>query len=585
MTSVTGTLATAAIGADPGPPEPDLRWTPDEVLTLIAADHKTLPDDVARSTRYLSLRAGSTREERDDLARLTVATLNDLSGSPVPIVLVPGGDDAAPTVAGTAAVRVGEALIRVDVSRLGTTFARTWERLGVPEPYWHGDALVPTHGIKYVEYGHFTDAGGNKYAPPRRSKGDRWTTTEVRREPTDEEYVAEHGFVVRSAAGRDAYKAVFARMVDQRTGDRGSDVPVVDADWFIGQTLADYRRDPGYHDFLGFDDLKSWKRLAGVVEDPKVVDESFLTELRGAVAHSTVTNEDVVRRIVQLDKVGGEVWFTNDSNQREVDDPGQFDAADATVNLVDLPKKLRFQAIESLAHKANGYVLKGLFNNRGVRQDVAPDFIASDSTAPFADRRVHTGLCFRCHCRGKAGGFKPVDDWARDKFNVGPNFLASKDHRIREGVLENYARRLERPLDRSRARFADALAETAGLTTERYSEVLEVVWRRWVEGPVDVADAARRLGCTEKRLTDVLTGEDVAAPLRAKGEGKEVIAKAVVEVTTKQHPLLGAFRPDKAGKTERLPAIRWQRIFQRGADAVSGVNQPFVVRDGKEVRP
>lgn len=548
--------------------QPDIRQSPDDVLVEVAADHARLPPGRADYSRYISLRNFDTKAKRDENAKLVASQLNALSRRPGIAPLISAGDRRLAGDA-PAVVRVSETLLRIYTPDFGPVFAWQWERLGAVDPFWHGSTLIPTDGFKVEEYGFWISQDGSRQeGGSPKDKNAVWVTTREERVPTDRVAIWQRGFFLRTEAGREAFKAIMPRFVDYRSKLPGTDTPVVDADWLIGQVSVSFGRDPGYHDFLGFNNLKEWEALVGLVRDPKIVDAAFLTELLEAVAESTVTQKETLRRIVHLDKPGGDVWLTLDTNQRVA----KFNpVANPLESLGDEYVKLA-QAIEALGHLSNGYVAMGLFNAQdGKRQDVAPDTIASDNTAPFADRRVHEGLCMRCH----VSGFQPLKSWIRDVQNYRPNAVGTKDEKKRRQLQDSYVtRRLEPYLDGSRTRYANAVNETAGWTPLAYSAALKATWKDYVEDAVTVDMAARRLGVTTERFKRAIVAADLADKLKAAGKDAAEIELAVYDVTSKMDPKLGVFR-----KGEALSAVLFQQGYQRFADAIYGVARPYSVKE------
>jgi hypothetical protein len=102
-----------------------------------------------------------------------------------------------------------------------------------------------------------------------------------------------------------------------------------------------------------------------------------------------------------------------------------------------------------------------------------------------------------------------------------------------------------------------------------------------VEDPVKLTSAARRLGVTDRQLKDALTAKGLQDELRRAGRTEREIAEAVAVVTTRQDPLLSVYRPDKDGNLvgDPLPAVTFQDVFQRAADAVHGAVRPFDIRE------
>lgn len=550
--------ASAAFGAEAYTPA-----TPDDVYVQVAADLKTLPDAQAQYARYASLRVHPTEKERDDVARLFTAQLHDLSRRPGIFPLI--GKDKVGTLG---VARVSPTLLRFDVTWFGPHFFDAYERLDEQEPYYHGDSLVPTEGYKEVEYGYWVrrSTGEQRSGGNRKHRDEYWVTSRVEKEPTEKDAVLVRGFFLRTEAGKEAFRYIQSRMVDPRNLFGGTQVPVIDADWFISQTAADVDRTPGYHDFLDFDTLADWERVVGLVRDPKAIDPVFLTELREAVSKSGVANKEVFRRVVHYEKAGGDVWYTLDSNQRRSKGDPRFNP------FSEFGPGLKTQAIEALGHLRNGFVAKGLFNGDGVRQDVAPDFIATDSTAPYQDTRVHTGLCFRCH----VSGFQDFKMYVRDKLNANKSFLGTTDPRKAQDLFDAYVTtRLEPFLEGSRARYAAAMMAATGWTPIQYSQALRTYWKEYAEKPVTVESSARRLGLAEEQWKRKLVVQDEVDAFRLKDGGHtDAECEAFrLKITSKHDTNLGLLR-----EGDSVEPIVFQQVFQRAADVAYGVARPVAIK-------
>ena len=222
-----------------------------------------------------------------------------------------------------------------------------------------------------------------------------------------------------------------------------SQCPIVRADWFVWNTAIQADRNPGYYDFIGVKNKKDFDALVGY--DEKLQKSARRVELLEAVADSTVTLQP--RRIGAFPAISGWYWQTFDSRQ----------SVDEKNPLRILNGGFKFDAQEVFGHLPNGIFAWGLFDDKGVRQDAAPDFIASDATAHGTDRRVHNNLsCVRCHAG--SGGVQPVDGWARSLF-TGALKLQSPDYEKLKDLRQKYLRDLEGPMEDSRRTYARAIAQ------------------------------------------------------------------------------------------------------------------------------
>jgi len=290
-----------------------------------------------------------------------------------------------------------------------------------------------------------------------------------------------------------------------------SPCPIVRADWFVWQTALQADRKPGYYDFLGIKDKKTFDGLVGY--DEKLQKTSKRVELLEAVADSTVTLQP--RRLGAFPAISGWYWQTFDSRQ----------AVEEKNPLRILNGGFKFDAQEVFGHGPNGLLVWGLFDDKGARQDSAPDFIASDATASGTDRRVHAGVsCVRCHLPNS--GINPVDGWARTLF-TGAFKLQSPDYEKLKELRQKYLRDLEGPMEDSRRVYTRSIAQsTGGMTPLQLGAAYGQFFAAY-DAPVSLERAARDLGFSQEKLTGVLkaallrTGsiDTVAAAFLGKRQG------------------------------------------------------------------
>ncbi len=446
---------------------------PRAVVALAAADVVKLDPALALRTRYLSLANIPDAKARALWRKVMGGHLNSLSREA----------DLVPPYP------VGEYLLRINVDDYGKNFAVAFERLAEFDPYFHvllqggsTDKEVEEEVEESVPYGHYGPDGKFVTTEYRLQKKKVKKTVKV---PGSGKVVAQAPWLADSTEAS-AY-------IVQLTALTGSQVPVVNAEWFLFQTAVQADRgNAGYYDFLGVKDLKTFQAAVGFVKEG--VDAGFLRELREAVAMSSVTLQP--RALLRFPTVGGGYWFSQDVRV----------AKDKSNPLRVLNDELVFDATEQYGHLPNGMWATGLFDAKGVRQDSAPDFIASDSTAPHNDRRVHIYLsCVRCHTNG---GLRDIDGWVRNVLNSPPNFLAVTDPEQVRKVRQQYVRRLEPYFDSDRKRYTDSLAYAAGgLTPKEYSAAIADLWKEYAEDPVTVDRAARELGVTVECFVKALESQ------------------------------------------------------------------------------
>lgn len=502
------------------PAEPEVRYSPDAILELVAADLATVPD--ARYTRYLSLDDLPDERARTDWELVMRGHLMTLSSEP---------GLAMP-------VRVGP-LLRINTLDYGDTFAEEWERLGKVEPFWHGDDVSVENVYEDVPYGHYTDSNGVDYPPPRRNKGDRWTTTRTVRELVKKAGKSIRALFIRTEAGKKAIEAINIRT-------RGTDVPVVRATWFLSQTAISWQRDPGYYEFTGIKDLKTFEQSIGFVR--KGQSAGFLRDVRGATGKSGVTLPDVLRRVVRLQAPAGGYWFTQDSDQRlhQKDEETRRLANP----LAELGDDYVFDAVETIGYGPNGWPKTGLFDAKGAKQDRAPDNIAADDGGLFHDKRIHVNLsCAGCHLNGY---LQDVDEWVRGDLNP-DGLLGTKDERKARDLRSQYRDQYIDPyLARDRANYTLVVNQTVKMKPDAWARLYYDAFRQASVQDVSPEYAARQLGVSREKM-------------------REGFLKAAESLDITLKPMVGP-------NGRALPVVVWQGAFQRAADAVHGTRRAYKVR-------
>lgn len=260
-----------------------------------------------------------------------------------------------------------------------------------------------------------------------------------------------------------------------------SQIPILKGDWLLHQVAVQKDRVVGYYDLLGVGKSEAdFQRLVGVnvkesqrlyMEDAAVVTESGVT----------LNN----RGISRFQSITGGYWRTQDYKKT-----------------TDLQNRARLLAGEAKpdATEQYGVLPNGLFafflaNDKGERQDTAPDFIAGDSRSPSPDKRVHVGLsCIRCHVEG----LRNIDDFARKLFRQ-PVFLRSFDYNTLKNLEQVYLTDLTGQLAKDNAYFAEKVKECNGLTVAENARVFASVYEQH-EASVDASHAAAELGCDERAL-------------------------------------------------------------------------------------
>lgn len=526
-------LAAFAAALPAGEPAQEVPVAPAEVIAACADDVRAVDPERARTTRWVSLH-NLPAAERDRAAKTIAGHLHHLSREPDLLPLVAAKDYR---VGDAAILRVGEWLIRIDTLDFGKLFARKWEELGAVEPYFHADLEEPQEEYEdaEVEYGYWVRPDGTARAGSKKFDDETWVKTRVVKERRKKQGAVKLKRGLAPWLAEDERGKAALEVLQAKTG--GTDVPVVTAEWLLQQTAIQFKRAPvGYYDFTGVKNQQTFEAAVGFVR--KELDPGFLKELREAVANSTVTTPDTLRRVVRLQAAGGGYWFTQDSNLRLAKVAAK---ANPIANLGD---DYEFQGVEAYGVLPNGFWLTAALNNQGATVDVVPPEIASDSTAPHSDRQVHPNLsCLRCHTDG---GLQDVSGWVRNVLNAPPNYLAVADPKVARELRQQYVtRRLEPFLKRDRDQYAAALWEVTGLKPAEYAGGYGSLWNYAAEEPVTMARAARDLGTTPKLFRESLE-----------------------KLGPKADPMLAGFRQDRP---QPIPVVTWLKSYQNAQDALRGV--------------
>lgn len=413
--------------------------SPQSALTQAVADAKTLAPEVAYQTLYLDLSA-IPADYRDEAVKVIAFWANSISREY--------------TLTGPRRVSADLAALTLDSYGWST---KTREKLAKIEPYFHVPAVV----VKSIWW----EAG------PGYSAGwyDTKVTTAIPAPWLDPKEVA----------------ALYALTQ--------SECPLVRADWWATQvarqlSLNNRQTGVGYYDWLNLKKRDDFDKL--VVFDQK---KSILIgrDQRAALERSGVAYHD--RQIEIFQALTGGYYRTLDA-----------DASDGKSNALNnlQPGTFKHKAEELYAPLPNGLFAFFLCNDKGERQDSAPDFISGD-TSPLntsRDLRIHAGLsCVRCHVEG----LRPIDDWVRRTFQP-PVFLNVADRKLFLDTQRQFFSDLNERLETDRAVYARALAKTNGLTPAQNAKAVAKLWDWYVERPRGPAEVAAEIGVDEKRLVAAL---------------------------------------------------------------------------------
>lgn len=441
--------------------------SPGEAVAAAAADVRTLPVGIQPYVRYLDL-SGCREKERGDLKHALASHVNGASR----------GLDIVPPVV------VTPTLLRINLKDY-VWDVKLWEKLlDVPEPWFHFPVEVVEDVFKDVELGYWVDGRGNQYNET--GAGRTWQTVRVEKRKVGTRKV------------RRANASIDAPGIAELITLTQSQIPIVRGDWFFVQTSIQKDRAVGYYDLLALGKKEAdFEKLVGADKDKARERRRFAA----IMARSGVTLEN--RGILREEAFGGNRWVTQD-----------FKTSVARQNVIRLLEGDRDppqgDASEQYGTLPNGLYAFWLQNDKGERQDAAPDFIASDSAASGTDRRVHIGLsCVRCHVEG----IRPVDDWARKVYR-GAITLQSVDYNRFLELRNLYLSDLAGRVKDDQAAYAKAIFACNGLTLADNAKAWARAWDHYQERDLLPADVAFEFGVPEERLLKALKAYALAEQAR-----------------------------------------------------------------------
>ena len=429
---------------------------PDSAVSRAAADLARLPADIRPLIRYLWL--SSPEKDRKDWLKVLNFHVNQLSSEPDIQQLAVVAPD----------------LLRLNV--VDYAWDRTvWEKLGEGDPYFHVKLTGEARFVSPKPERTFTKRDGTLWF----SDGERWFS--------EAEWQAKRIRVPAISAAPWLPEREIRALIQ----GTASQSPILTGEWFFYRTAIQTERDvnnPGYYQFLGVKDQKSFEKLIGhnAKTNPK-----FLRELREAVAISGIARQS--RRIERIEKVGGGYWRTFD-NRLAVEDRNP---------LRILNGKFKYDASEVFAHLPNGLWAMALWNSKGELQDNAPDFVGFDHTSTSNDGRINVPLsCIRCHSKA---GLQNIHGWVRNLVRP-PLALQSPDYARLKVLKSQYLRLIDPFLAADRLRHATAVYECNGLDPQSNARLFGQAWMRYADTPLDLEAAARELGVSKETFRKALFG-------------------------------------------------------------------------------
>jgi hypothetical protein len=447
-----------------------------DVGEAAGTDIGRVPEPDRYYTRYLTLYNFAAGREREDAYRVLAKHCNDLSTEQE--IRLP---DVVPGTAG--------ALLRIDL-RWYNWKRSLWGQLGDFDPFLQ----VTTDAERVIEY---QDRRGRTRVKTVIDRGVRAFSPELSAAPA------------HSPPGDGARRAALIGRLAEATQSRH---PILRGDWFHRYTaIQDPDRKggqlPGYYDFLGLGKRQEdFERLIGA--DVDLARYQFKDEVSAVVGRSKVTHQN--RRLGRFGKIGGGYWFTLDardgverSNFLEVRDDlnvaryGYRNVTGKKGFAQVFAGEQRADATEQFGPLPNKLMAWWLANNRGVRQNTAPDFIAGNSLARGTNKRIYAGQsCLECH----TDGVKPFTDWARTVFqaplqeNVKDYGAQKRERQLYLGDLDGEVRRDQEVYRAAVWRATCTPGNRDGLSTEQYVERAKWMWDRYQETDYDLARISLETG-------------------------------------------------------------------------------------------
>ncbi len=390
-------------------------WPQTDIIAAAAADLRSLTTGQNFSVRYLDL-GNIPAKERPAKLQMYQGHVHGLSReiARAPLVVVPGTDGA---------------LVRLALENYGWP-ADVWEQLAEVDPWFHVQIeeqrieIAPLAGKKNLgsiggtwavgfllgDDGQLTITDETVSGSPVAATGtwsmagktltmqtakSEFTGTIIGNEVRGKRVfngqtgtfflnLALRKIVVKAGAQRAEFSPVLVldpkdkANLDYLALTTGSKAPVVRADWFQNQTAIQEGRKPGYYDFLGIKAQAGYEKLirfaATLAKD---------LEHRRVIIFSGITLQP--RRIDRVNTVLGGLWRSSD-NVKAVGKANPLQA---------LNGDFTFNVTEQIGPLPNGWPGFYLGNNKGERQDKAPDNVVKHYGA------LHVNLsCLECHMRG-----------------------------------------------------------------------------------------------------------------------------------------------------------------------------------------
>lgn len=328
--------------------------------------------------------------------------------------------------------------------------------------------------------------------------------------------------------------------LQKMTGQR---FPIERADNFVWQTAVQKNRVVGYY---GIQQLKSRDDFFQLVGFNKGESLDYSDEFLSNIAISGVARS-CARRLGRFRRM---VWTTFD-NEVAVGERNPLRVLDN--------KSFKHQAEEHIGFGANGFQKAYLSDDQGKQQDVAPQFVGFDKTAPDMDANIHPYVsCVRCHAALGDGGLAFYKHWQQNLNRVRRDWdpplvpLLVKDEKQFLQLRNQYLQGLDFWFKRDGSLYAYALRQANGLAVNEFAAVLGEAWADYV-APVTMERAARELGLTKVEFRQRLLRYD-----RTVGNLDPVLSEFLLP-EDQQHP---------------IGVEQWQEVFPLAQLAIAGLAQP-----------
>lgn len=444
-------------------------------LLLPSAVQAQLPADVEAAyrdalkqpephlVRYLSFGHLSAESRANLWYLVTSVNINELSTSEAIYRPVP--------VDGT-----GAAVVRIDLRKYNHHTAdklKVWEQLADADPFCHvKEVELQWEQVEKDWPGGVWKADG-KYYDPGSFRFKDWIKVQ--------KAVRARLF---AGMGNPATLSALANLLK-------TEAPILMGDWFYNQTCTQ-QRTPGYYDFLGIKDERSYQLLGGLDVKQQIF-EDFANRLRGSLIESGITTQP--RAFLIRNTLTGGLFATFDFELAvKGKDP---------LRILGKGIERLYTASEQYLFARNGLFYYGLFNQKGERQKAAPPQIATDKFSNSNHREVLVGIsCKRCHTTG----LQPISEEAirgGAEYPLQAELLVNGKEES-EKLRREYFRAIGPELELGRARFGRAVKEATGWTVPQYSAKVAEAWQDYEDNRCNIWWVAARAGVDAAELNEAI---------------------------------------------------------------------------------